>query len=203
MVENSDEQASANCAEQKVSAISAAVRRGLDQPERVAERARYIAEAYAAHHRPLRSVLGRLMRNEDDITDAGQEVFLRIAQLPDPSILDLNPRAYLFRTAERLVIDKVRRDTFRQASAHCTLDNIDVAQPGPSVESQVHWRRAMKKIVGCLRAAGPRTAQVVELSCLHDLTHPEIADRLGVTTRTVERCMQRARQVCEPFYIAA
>ena len=81
--------------------------------------------------------------------------------------------------------------------------DIDVAQPGPSVESQVHWRRAMKKIVGCLRAAGPRTAQVVELSCLHDLTHPEIADRLGVTTRTVERCMQRARQVCEPFYIAA
>jgi RNA polymerase sigma-70 factor (ECF subfamily) len=203
MVENSDEQARAKYAEQECSAMTATSKRGLDQPERVAERARYIAETYAAHHRPLRSFLGRLLRNEDDIADTVQEVFLRIAQLPDPSILDLNPRAYLFRTAERLVIDKVRRDAFRRTSFHCTLDNIDVEQPGPSVESQVHWRRAMEQIVDCLRAAGARTAQVVELSCLHDLTHPEIADRLGVTTRTVERCMQRARQVCEPFYIAA
>jgi DNA-directed RNA polymerase specialized sigma24 family protein len=71
------------------------------------------------------------------------------------------------------------------------------------VESQVHWRRAMGQIVQRLQDAGSRTAQVVELSCLHDMTHPEIAHRLGVTTRTVERCMQRARQVCEPFYIAA
>jgi len=67
----------------------------------------------------------------------------------------------------------------------------------------VHWRRAMGQIVQQLEHAGARTAKVVEMSCLQDLTHPEIADRLGVTTRTVERCMQRARQVCEPFYIAA
>ena len=178
-------------------------RRGLDQPNRAAERARYIAEVFAAHHRPLRSFLSRLLRNEDDIADTVQDVFLRIAQLPDPSRLDLNPRAYLFRTAERLVIDRVRRDAFRQVHAHGPLEDVDVEQPSPSVESQVHWRRAMGQIVQQLEHAGARTAKVVEMSCLHDLTHPEIADRLGVTTRTVERCMQRARQVCEPFYIAA
>lgn len=177
--------------------------RGLDEPSRAAERARYIAEAFAAHHRPLRSFLSRLLRNEDDIADTVQDVFLRIAQLPDPSRLDLNPRAYLFRTAERLVIDRVRRDAFRQVHAHGPLEDVDVEQPSPSVESQVHWRRAMGQIVQQLEHAGARTAKVVEMSCLHDLTHPEIADRLGVTTRTVERCMQRARQVCEPFYIAA
>jgi RNA polymerase sigma-70 factor (ECF subfamily) len=168
---------------------AAPVLRGLDQPNRAAERARYIAETFAAHHRPLRSFLARLLRNDDD--------------MPDPSKLDLNPRAYLFRTAERLVIDRVRRDTFRQAHLHGPLDDIDVEQPSPSVESQVHWRRAMKQIVQRLQDAGARTAQVVELSYLHDLSHPEIADRLGVTTRTVERCMQRARMACEPFYDAA
>jgi RNA polymerase sigma-70 factor (ECF subfamily) len=177
--------------------------RGLDGPGRGAERSRYIAEAYAAHQRPLRSFLGRFLRNEDDIADTLQDVFLRIAQLPDPSKLDMNPRAYLFRTAEHLVIDRVRRDSFRQMHMHGSLDDVDVEQPSPSVENQVHWRRAMGQIAQRLQADGPRTAQVVEMSCLHDLTHPEIADRLGVTTRTVERCMQRARQVCQPFYIAA
>jgi len=179
------------------------VLRGLDGPGRGAERARYIAEAFAAHHRPLRSFLGRFLRNEDDIADTVQDVFLRIAQLPDPSKLDLNPRAYLFRTAEHLVIDRVRRDSFRQVHLHGPLDDVDVEQPSPSVEDQVHWRRAMGQIAERLQADDQRTAQVVEMSCLQDLTHPEIADRLGVTTRTVERCMQRARRVCEPFYIAA
>lgn len=198
-----DDHAHRDAAEAQGAALPAPLLRGLDQPNRAAERARYIAEAFAAHHRPLRSFLSRLLRNEDDIADTVQEVFLRIAQLPDPSRLDLNPRAYLFRTAERLVIDRVRRDAFRQAHLHGPLDDVDVEQPSPSVESQVHWRRAMGQIVQRLQDAGARTAQVVELSYLHDLTHPEIADRLGVTTRTVERCMQRARQVCEPFYIAA
>jgi RNA polymerase sigma factor (sigma-70 family) len=177
--------------------------RGLDGAGRGAERSRYIAETFAAHHRPLRSFLGRFLRNEDDIADTVQDVFLRIAQLPDPSKLDLNPRAYLFRTAEHLVIDRARRDNFRQVHTHGPLDDVDVEQPSPSVESQVHWRLAMGRIAERLQADGQRTAQVVEMSCLQDLTHPEIADLLGVTTRTVERCMQRARQVCQPFYIAA
>ncbi len=177
--------------------------RGLDRPGRAAERASYIAELFANHHRALRSFLTRFLRNEDDIADTVQEVFVRITQMPDPSRLDLNPRAFLFRTAERLVIDRVRRDNFRRASQHDPLDGIELAEPGASLESQVHWRLALAQIAHRLQDAGPRVAQVVELSCLHDLTHPQIARRLGVTTRTVERCMQRARAVCEPFRAAA
>lgn len=203
MVDVSDAEAESDAPGRHCTPTTGAVLRGLDRPDRAAERARYIAEIFAAHHRPLRSFLGRFLRNEDDIADTVQEVFLRIAQIPDPSKLDLNPRAYLFRTAEHLVIDRVRRDNFRQVHMHGSLDDVDVEQQSPSVENQVHWRRAMGDIVKRLQAAGPRTAKVVELTCLHDLTHPEIARRLGVTTRTVERCMQRAREVCGPYYLAA
>lgn len=176
--------------------------RGLDRPEAAAERARYIAEVFADHHRALRSFVSRFLRNDDDIADTVQDVFVRIAQLPDPSRLDLNPRAYLFRAAEHLVIDRVRREKHRQVHLHDPFDDIEVAAPTASVESQVHWRRAIDRIARGLHDAGPRVAQVVELSFLHDLTHPEIARRLGVTTRTIERCMQRAREVCEPFQTA-
>ena len=123
-----DDHSRSSAPEAQGAALPEPMLRGLDEPERAAERARYIAEVFAAHHRPLRSFLSRLLRNEDDIADTVQDVFLRIAQLPDPSRLDLNPRAYLFRTAERLVIDRVRRDTFRQAHLHGTLDDVDVAR---------------------------------------------------------------------------
>lgn len=177
--------------------------RGLDRPDRAAERAQYLAEVFADHHRALRGFLGRLLRNDEDIADTVQDVFVRIAQIPDPSKLDQNPRAYLFRTAERLVIDRVRSEQFRQVHLHDPLLDQEIEEPSASVEAQVHWRLSMQRISTRLEAAGPRVAKVVELSCLHDLTHPEIAAKLGVTTRTIERCMQRARQLCEPFRAAA
>lgn len=175
----------------------------LDHPEAAAHRAHYIAAVFAAHHRALRSFLTRFLRNEDDIADTVQDVFLRIAQLADPSKLELNPRAYLFRTAENLVIDRIRRDQFRQVHLHEPLLDQDIEEPAVPVDVQVHWRLAMQQVSKRLNQDSPRVARVVELSCLQDLTHPEIAQMLGVTTRTVERCMQRAREVCEPLRAAA
>jgi RNA polymerase sigma-70 factor (ECF subfamily) len=178
--------------------------RGLDRPERAAERAHYIAQVFAAHHRALRAFVARTLRNEEDVADTVQEVFLRVAQLPDPSKLDLNPRAYLLRIAEHLLIDRARRDQYRQVLRHDPLDDeLELESRAPSIESQVHWQRTMRQIALRLYAAGPRVSRVVEMSCLDDLTHPEIAARLGVTTRTVERCMQRAREACHPYYQAA
>jgi RNA polymerase sigma-70 factor (ECF subfamily) len=178
--------------------------RGLDRPERAAERAHYIAQVFAAHHRALRAFVARSLRNEEDVADTVQEVFLRVAQLPDPSKLDLNPRAYLLRIAEHLLIDRARRDQYRQVLRHDPLDDeLELESRAPSIESQVHWQRTMRQIALRLYAAGPRVSRVVEMSCLDDLTHPEIAARLGVTTRTVERCMQRAREACHPYYQAA
>lgn len=171
---------------------------------RAADRGRYIAEIFAAHHRALRLFVARMLRNEDDVADTVQDVFLRVAQLPDPAKLEINARAYLFRIAEHLVIDRVRRERFRQVQQHDPLDaEAELEGAAPSIEHQVHWQRAIRQISERLTQAGPRVCRVVEMSCLDDFTHPEIAARLGVTTRTVERCMQRARKVCEPFRLAA
>jgi RNA polymerase sigma factor (sigma-70 family) len=176
--------------------------RGLDLPDRAEERIGYIAELYAAHQRTLRSFLSRFLRNEDDIADTVQDVFIRIALIADPSKVDLNPRAYLFRIAENLVVDRVRRNKSHQADKHDSIDDVEIETSTPSVDDQVHWRRALGDFAIRLNSESPRVAHVVELSCLHDLTHQEIAKQLGVTTRTIERCMQRARHVYDA-YIAA
>lgn len=184
-------------------ALPAAHLRGLDRPERAAERDGYISGVYLAHERALRSFLSRFLRNADDIADTVQEVFVRIAQLPDPSKVDLNPRAYLFRVAQHLVVDRIRRDRYRQTDRHVPLDGIDIESHAPAIDEQVNGRRVLIDIARRLDAAGPRVTQVVEMSCLHDLTHTEIAGQLGVTTRTVERCMQRARVACMPLHTTA
>lgn len=176
--------------------------RGLDLPDRAEERLGYITKLYAAHERALRSFLSRFLRNDDDVADTIQDVFARIAHLADPSKVELNPRAYLFRIAEHLVVDRVRRNKSHLTDKHDSIDDVEIETSAPSVDDQVHWRRALGEIAVRLNSASPRVARVVELSCLHDFTHPEIAKQLGVTTRTVERCMQRARHVCEDYITA-
>ena len=163
------------------------------------ERNRCITAIFLEHHRAVRSYLARFLRSEEDIADTVQEVFVRIAQLADPFKADLHPRAFLFRIAENLVVDRVRREKVRQFHLHSPFEHDDIESDAPSVETQVAWFRAMARIQASLQDAGKRVVNVVELSCLQDLSHHEIAGQLGVSVRTVERCMRRARQVCEPY----
>ncbi len=175
----------------------------LDAPAAVAKptdaHTRYVASIFVKHHRAVRAHLSRFLRNEDDIADTAQDVFVRLAQLDDPFRAEQSPRAYLFRIAENLVVDRIRRDSVRQVHMHLPFENDDIESSAPSVESQVNWRRAMARITTSLRDAGNQVAHVVEMSCLQDLTHNEIAEQLGVSVRTVERCMHRARNICEPY----
>ena len=53
--------------------------------------------------------LAKKVRNNEDANDLAQEAFLRMHRFQQSSELD-NARAFLFRTANNLVIDQIRRD---------------------------------------------------------------------------------------------
>ena len=48
-----------------------------------------------------------------------------------------------------------------------------------------------------------RARQVFLLSQLHELTYPQIAERLGVSAITVRRCMKQAVTLCVAARLAA
>lgn len=156
----------------------------------------YVTRMFKEHTRALRAYLSRVYRSEDDIADTIQEVFLRVLRLDDPYKLDLNTRGYLLRVARNLVRDKVRRDRCRHLSAHEPFITDDLVCDQPSPETHTSRGQGVRAITSALATADARVGEVLALSCVDDLTHSEIAARLGVTTRTVERYMQRARQHC-------
>ena len=58
---------------------------------------------------PLVRYLAKKVRNNEDANDLAHEAFLRMHRFQQSSELD-NARAFLFRTANNLVIDQIRRD---------------------------------------------------------------------------------------------
>ena len=54
----------------------------------------------------------------------------------------------------------------------------------------------VEQITLAVSSAGTRVATVVTKSCDEGMTHEEIATELGVTVRTIERDMRKARDKC-------
>ncbi len=81
VTDEADDHAHRDAAEAQCAALPEPLLRGLDEPNRAAERARYIAEVFAAHHRPLRSFLSRLLRNADDIAEEEAVLEMYLAAL--------------------------------------------------------------------------------------------------------------------------
>lgn len=163
----------------------------------------YVGHLYAQYHDPLTSFVRKQIGDEQDTADLIQDVFVRVARLDDPLRLQENAKAFLYKTAVNLIRDRARLNKSRHFDAHDLVEEIAIESDFPSPENEVVWRQAWRVADRKLAQAGVRLREIVLLSCLHDLTHPEIAARLGVTTRTVERGMQRARFCCSDLRFEA
>lgn len=93
--------------------------------------------------------------------------------------------------------DRHRRRMVRQADAHEPLDSEASLGDGQvDAASRLHWQQAVQRLEQSLAELRPSTRSVFLLHHLENLSYAEIAQRLGVTTRTVEREMARALSHC-------
>ena len=151
-------------------------------------------------YRDLRRIAHGRLRHRDDrlLMDTGSLVNEAYLHLLGKQRLEANDRghflAYAARVMRNVVIDTVRE---RQAQRRgggpqgfVTLDTValnSAATDGETEILQVH--EALEE----LALVDARLVRVVEMRYFVGLSNQEIADSLGVTTRTVERDWEKAR----------
>ena len=104
-------------------------------------------------------------------------------------------RALMFRAATNLAYDR-----FRQRQSRGRHDDGELSvlpDEKPTAERVVALEQALRVVERTLLGLPARCRQVFLLRASHECSYEEIAERLGVSKRTVEREMQAALEACQ------
>jgi RNA polymerase sigma factor (sigma-70 family) len=163
--------------------------------------ARDYGSFYRATVAPLRAYLARLLGDRDEAQDVAQNAFVRIQSAVNDGRAR-EPRLLLFATARRLALNEIRRRRNQRVDPSATgLDDLHSAEP--PVERIVAARQELARFEEILLRLPPGCRQVFLLRKVDNLSHGEIARRLGISTKTVENHMTRAYRLLHEAYAAA
>lgn len=149
-----------------------------------------LAGLYQSHASELRGFARRRVGRQE-AEDVVQDAYLHLLQRGTAATLE-QPRAYLFRIAANLAVDFARKTKIRlrYASEGYEIDATIADSANPEVAAGASIELA--RLQTCLAKLPAPCREAFLLSRAEGLTHAEIAKRLGVSVRTVDRFMVKA-----------
>jgi RNA polymerase sigma factor (sigma-70 family) len=152
-------------------------------PENVS-RAPEIARLYREHNRALVLYLAARLKDIQLAHEVAQESYVRLLQLDVLGTVSFL-RAYLFKVAGNLAIDRIRQ---RQTRARGEiLDQVDQLLTGPSVEHTLMARDELAHLGQLLAELPEKYQEGFRAHLIEELPFAEIAQRLGVKERMARR----------------
>lgn len=157
------------------------------------ERARSIASLFRDHNRALVSFLTLRLQSVQEAKEVAQEAYVRLLQLDRPAVHSFL-RAYLFRIASNLAIDRLRRrNTEIRAARGEFFDELDDVQ---EPERATMASQQLDLVRRCLDELPESCRQAFLLHRLEGMSVDDIAVRLNVTPRMVYLHIERALVYC-------
>jgi RNA polymerase sigma-70 factor (ECF subfamily) len=127
--------------------------------------------------------------------DAVQDTWLRLHERSDPETWR-EPRAVLFTTAANLATDAHRR-SLATDKVFTRVDAVEgPAAVGADPEARADALGRLERLAAALEQLPPACREAFLLNRLEGLSHAQIAARLGVSTKSVQRYIERALRAC-------
>lgn len=153
--------------------------------------------AVAAHRDEVLHYLRKRLRDRETAADLTQETFSRMMKYRHASDIK-DRRLMMFRIANNLVIEYHRaRRRHHQADHVSLVDTIPLQAEQPSLEAITDARRAVDILLKrTIVELPPKCRLAFMLSRFDGLTYPQIADRMGISVKMVEKHITRALVAC-------
>ena len=152
------------------------------------------------HDNALSGYLRRCWPNPDDIHDLRQETYARVYESARNHI----PRAarpFVFAVARRLMVDRIRHQRVVAIDSVGDLDALNVLVNDVSPERDVVAHEELRLLAEALDALPPKCREVVWLRRVDDLSQREVAQRLGLSEKTVEKhVMKGMKRLAEAIF---
>jgi RNA polymerase sigma-70 factor (ECF subfamily) len=137
---------------------------------------------------PLEAMLMHFLhqnwRNKADLEDFRQEIYAQLLEVAETQIPE-RTRPFLFATARNLLINRVRREHIIPIDAVADMESFGLAADEPGPDRSVIARDTLRKLNLALDRLPPRAREAVVLRRIEGMTRREIAERMGITERTV------------------
>ncbi|MET1162807.1 MAG: sigma-70 family RNA polymerase sigma factor [Pseudoxanthomonas sp.] len=160
----------------------------------------WFASEILVHEQALSHFLRRCWPHRDELHDLRQEVYVRVYEAAGKA-LPTTPKAFLFATARHLMADRVRRSRVVSIEAVGDLESLNVLIEEVTPERWSSGRQTLKRLTEAFDRLPDRCREVVWLRRVEELPQKEVAMRLGISEKTVEKHVAKGvRLLAEHFY---
>lgn len=155
-----------------------------------------------AHEQILMRFLARTWPHRDEWADIRQEAYARVYEAAAKSRPHA-PKAFLFTAARHLMADRVRRERIVSIRAGGDAEFLNVLVDEISPEQRVTANEELARLARAFDRLSSKCREVVWLRRVKELSQKEVAKRLGLAEKTVEKHLRTGARRLAHFMRAA
>lgn len=153
-----------------------------------------ITDAFVEHGSYLKAFLRRFIQRPQDIEDIAQEAYLRAFQVGQNADVE-HPKALLFTIAKNIALNELRSKS-RRVTDYIEECQGELEEEVATTEEELIAMERLELYCKAVDSLPEQCRRVYLLRKVHGLAHKEIAEKLNVTVRTVERHLQKGVIQC-------
>jgi RNA polymerase sigma-70 factor (ECF subfamily) len=138
----------------------------------------------------LMQFLSHNWRHEADIADIRQDVYEQVCEAAQEKLPE-NTKAFVFRTARNLIIDRFRHEQVVSIEAVPDLEAFEVVADLPGPERSAVARSELRRVEAAVDSLPPRCREAIVLGRIEGLSAREIATRMGITEQAVSKHLKQ------------
>jgi RNA polymerase sigma factor (sigma-70 family) len=163
-------------------------------------RAERITRLFSEHNESLVRFLSVRLHSVQEAKEVAQEAYVRLLSLDDSGAVSFL-RAFLFKTAANLAVDRLRsRNRQRQVMNAGLCDELREAPTPDHEAAQAEEVRIVRQLIGELP---PKCRQAFLMHRIHGEDFPQIAKQMKLSERMVRHYVARAVLYCRAGLDAA
>jgi len=150
---------------------------------------------FQRHNDELVRYLTGHLKSRDEAVEVAQEAYVRLLRLDDASTIGFL-RAFLFRTATNIAIDRQRKSA--RAKSYADHEAADAAADifGFTPEREVAARQSLARVVECVESLPAKCRYAFVEFKLRHRSYEAIAEEMGISTSMVRKYVIRALVHC-------